>query len=143
MIKYDKYKDKGGGQFISLKKEIPQEGDTIRLKCVSGELKQGNFGVKVLELKVLHHLDGKNVERLLTCDAPDEANEYAGSQIYRGVCDNNIQDGDVFEITNAGRMNNQYKTVIYNVAKDVTQPAPESPVSNEEEIVNLDDLPPF
>jgi len=139
-IQYNKYEQKEGG-FISLKKLIPNEGDMIRLKCVDGEIKDGNFGVKILELKVIWHNPdtGKNEEQLLNCDAPDEANEMAGSQIYRGVCDSNIQANDVFEITNAGRMNNKYKTTIYNITKDETQPAP-VPAPVEEE-VNIDNIP--
>lgn len=115
------YQRKEGGKFLTLKEAIPETGDSIRLKVLAGQVKDGDFGVKILELKVLTE---QNEEKTFKCDAPDEANDHTGSQVYRGIKDNDINEDDVMVITNGGRMTNKYRTAIYNVAKDVTRPAP-------------------
>lgn len=153
MINYPKYEQPTGGKFIKLKALIPNEGDELKLKLVSGKIAMGSFGVQQLTLDVLMMVDGKPEHKELSCDAPDEKNEHVGSQLYRGFVDNNIQEGDVFYIQNGGRMNNKYKTVIYNVLKDgMAQPpatveqvkeafAPEVTPAPQEEEINIEDIP--
>jgi len=144
MITYQKYEQKEGGNFLKLKTLIPNEGDSVKLKCVSGEIKDGNFGVKILELQVVWNnpTTGKGEQKTFSCDAPDDVNEQAGSQLYRGFVDNNIQDNNVFEIVNGGRMNNQYKTTIYSVQKEITSNAPQDePDKVNEEDINIENLP--
>lgn len=132
---YPDYKETEGGNFIKLKSLLQNEGDQIELKCVNVTIidgKDSNFGCSTLKLTVT---DTKGEEKVLTCDAPDEKNEFQGSQVYRGVKDNNIQPGDTFFIGHGGRMNNRHKTVIYGVSKDVMPSAPddqEAPPQTEE-----------
>lgn len=127
MIQYPQYQKKAGGKFLKLAELIPQEGDEVKLKLVDGKIEKGNFGVQQLIMDVLIIIEGKAEHKELSCDAPDIKNEMAGSQLYQGMVDNNIQPGDVFYVKNGGKMKNQYKTTIYNVLKDVTAPAPQSP----------------
>jgi len=155
MIQYPKYEQPEGGKFLKLKNLIPNEGDELKLKLVNGKIAMGSFGVQQLILDVLYMEDGKPVHKELSCDAPDEANEMAGSQLYRGFVDNNIQPNDVFFVQNGGRMNNKYKTVIYNVLKDgMTRPPANQPNNQEqdnfepdptpdtqEEEINMNDIP--
>ena len=135
MVEYPKYEAKEGN-FLKLSKLIPNEGDIVRLKCVDAKIQDGSFGVKQLVMNVLWSNEGTNEKKVLTCDAPDEDNDMACSQIYRGLNDNNIQENDVFEVVNGGRMQNKFRTVIYNINKDVTQPAP---ANQEEQVAELTD----
>jgi len=110
----------GGGNYISLKQSLQSEGDTLKLTLVSAEIvdaSDSQFGCTRLKMTVSMTERGKKVDKILECDAPDEKNEFQGSQIYRGIKDNNIQEGDVFEIQHGGNMNNQYRTKIYKVMK--------------------------
>ena len=134
MIKYQPYQKKEGGEFIKLKEEIPNVGDKIKLECIDGAIKDGKFGPQLI-VNVKH----KEEERALLSDAPHEGNEMSGSQIYRGFMDNNIQPGDTFYIENGGRMDNQYKTIIYNVSVQVIAKNPNE-VSDDED-VNIENLP--
>lgn len=118
MVEYPKYEQKEGN-FLKFSKLIPNEGDKIRLKCVDAKIQDGSFGVKQLVMNVLWSNNGTNENKVLTCDAPDDANEMAGSQIYRGLNDNNIQEGNVFEVVNGGKMNNKFRTTIYNIHKEI------------------------
>lgn len=125
------YKPSEGGGFIKLKERLKEVGDSLELQLINGEVQEGNFGPQLV-MKV--KLDGE--EKLLSCDAPHEGNDMSGSQIYRGIYDNDIKEGDTFLITHGGRMNNKYKTVIYTVSKDETPPPPE-----EEPEVDPDSIP--
>ena len=135
MIEYKDYKkSEGDSKFISLKQALQQDGDQIELECMGGKIvpgEQAKFGTSRLDLTVKH--EGK--EKVLSCDAPDVANNGKGSQVYRGIKDNNIQPGDKFVIVHGGKMNNLYKTTIYDVRKDVLQEKPADWEEPDDEVV--------
>ena len=99
------------------------------------DAKDTNFGCNELRMTVT--INGE--EKKLSCDAPDEKNELQGSQIYRGIKDNDIQPGDTFIIGHGGRMDNKYKTTIYGISKVHTDSAPQKEDSEPE--VNIDEIP--
>jgi len=140
MIDYKDYKKPEGSKFLKLKEELLQEGDEIELKCLSGKMvpaSETQFGCSQLELTVEY----KGQEKILNCDAPDEKNEWQGSQVYRGIKDNDIQSGDSFFIGHGGRMNNKYRTTIYGVAKNELREKPKDWEEPEPDKLDLDTAP--
>lgn len=124
--------------FLKLKDHLQNEGDRIELKLIEGEVKDGNYGP---QLTMLVELDGK--EKKLSCDAPHEENEMRGSQLYRGIMDNNVQEGDEFTIAHGGNMKNQYRTTIYTVMTNAMPEAPGKPSDGDqgEAEVDIDSIP--
>lgn len=151
MIEYKPYeKTEGAGKFLKIKELIPNEGDEVRFKCVTANIVDGYKGKPQLNIEVVwQNTDGKGEKKVLSVDAPSEENKMAGSQIYRGMVDNNIQENDVFVIVNGGKMKNEYHTTIYNVQKETVsdEPAPTTELTVEEvketmnEDVNMSDIP--
>lgn len=151
-IQYPKYEMPEGGDFLKLKELLQKEGDEVRMKLIKGRVVPGSetqFGTTSLELTVAMRDDnGDKVQKVFNTDAPDPKNDGQGSQVYRGMADNNIQPGDVFKIAHGGQMNNKYKTTIYTVIKEEAgkdteeQMTPEEveKVMNSDEEVRVEDI---